>query len=114
MGRLEKLSNYCQRKEGEEYCCQMSLSPIKSLLKSKHPQAMPLNTIAVDHNSDQPPEIHPVVHDRIDAKLIKCFTLSTSGAAGPLGLDTKDWKHMCSSFKSASDDLCHALSEVAK
>ena len=48
------------------------------------------------------------------AKLIKGFILSTSGAAGPSGLDAKDWKHMCTSFKSASDDLCHALSEVAK
>ena len=87
---------------------------VMSLLKSKHPQAMPLNTTAVDPNSDQPPQIHPVVYDRIDAKLRKGSTLSTSGAAGPLGLDAKHWKRMCTSFKSASDDLCHALSEVAK
>lgn len=87
---------------------------VMSLLKSKHPQAMPLNTTAVDLNSDQPPQIHPVVYDRIDAKLIKGSTLSTSGAAGPSGLDAKDWKCMCTSFKSASDNLCHALSEVAK
>ena len=50
----------------------------------------------------------------IDAKLIKGSTLSTSGAAGPSGLDVKDWKRMCTSFKSVSDDLCHVLSEVAK
>ena len=53
---------------------------VMSLLKSKHPQAMPLNTTAVDLNSDQPPQIQPVVYDRIDAKLIKCSTLSTIGS----------------------------------
>lgn len=76
---------------------------------------LPLLTLIVtDLNSDQPPQTHPVVYDSIDAKLIKSSILSTSGAAGPSGLDAKDWKHMCTSFKSASDDLCHALSEVAK
>lgn len=82
-----------------------------SLLKSKHPQAWPLNATAVNPNCGQPPQTHPVVYDSIDAKQIKGFILSTAGGAGPLGLDAKDWKHMCTSFKSASDDL---LSEVAK
>ena len=67
---------------------------VMSLLKSKHPQAMPLNTATVDLNSDQPPQIHPVIYDRIDTKLIKGSTLSTSGAAGPSGLDAKDWKRL--------------------
>ena len=31
---------------------------VMSMLKSKHPQAMPLNTTAVDLKGDQPPQIH--------------------------------------------------------
>ena len=44
---------------------------VMSLLKSKHPQARPLNATAVELNSGQPPQTHPVVYDSIDAKQIK-------------------------------------------
>ena len=50
---------------------------VMSLLKSKHPQGRPLNTNAVELNSGQPPQTHPVVYDRIDAKQIKGSILST-------------------------------------
>ena len=88
-----------------------AFAPILEVVKYMDHRA---TLIVTDLNSDQPPQTHPVVYDSIDAKLIKSSILSTSGAAGPSGLDAKDWKHMCTSFKSASNDLCHALSEVAK
>ena len=40
--------------------------------------------------------------------------LRTKGAAGPSGLDAYGWKHLCTSFQAASDDLCDGLALVAK
>ena len=36
------------------------------------------------------------------------------GATGPSGLDTASWKRLCTSFKSASADLCEALAATAR
>ena len=35
------------------------------------------------------------------------------GAAGPSGLDAAAWKHLCTSFKKASSDLCDSLASIA-
>ncbi len=48
---------------------------------------------------------------------LKCFQyglINTKGAAGPSGIDTQGWRRLCTSFKSASHDLCRALASVAK
>ena len=39
--------------------------------------------------------------------------LSVNGAAGPSGLDSHEWRHLCTSHKGASRDLCAALASVA-
>ena len=36
------------------------------------------------------------------------------GVAGPSGLDAAAWKQLCTSFKSASTDLCDALALTAR
>lgn len=36
------------------------------------------------------------------------------GAAGPSGIDTAGWKHLCTSFRTHSADLCDALASLAK
>ena len=36
------------------------------------------------------------------------------GAAGPSGLDAAAWKRLCTSFKSASTELCDTLAAVAR
>ena len=36
------------------------------------------------------------------------------GAAGPSGLDAAAWKRLCSSFKTASADLCTAIASIAR
>ena len=41
-------------------------------------------------------------------------TLHTDGAAGPSGLDAHAWRRLCTSFYSASSDLCHSLAKLAK
>ncbi len=65
-------------------------------------------------SSDTPPDCHPVLFESIDGSLIRSTALRTSGAAGPSGLDAFHWRRLCSSFKSASLDLCHSLASVAR
>ena len=40
--------------------------------------------------------------------------LKLHGAAGPSGLDASVWRCMCTSFQTVSNDLCDALSAVAR
>ena len=50
----------------------------------------------------------------LDADAIHHAALHTNGAAGPSGLDAHAWRRLCSSFKSASHNLCSALASVAQ
>ena len=61
-----------------------------------------------------PPEIHPVVFDSIDARLIRSVALKTTGAAGPSGLDAYSWRRMCTAFKTTSSSLCQSLADVSR
>ena len=63
--------------------------------------------------SDHRTQPHPVLFDKIDGLLIRSTVLRMDGAAGPSGLDAAAWKRMCTSFKSASTDLCKALAAIA-
>ena len=49
----------------------------------------------------------------IDA-LMRSMMLKMDGAAGPSGLDAAAWKRMCTSFKTASADLCESLWNTAR
>jgi hypothetical protein len=46
--------------------------------------------------------------------MIRSAALHTSGAAGPSGLDALGWRRLCTSYKSASLELCHSLASVAR
>ena len=46
--------------------------------------------------------------------LIRSAALPTNGAAGPSGLNALRWRRLCTSFKSASMELCHSLTSAAK
>ena len=52
--------------------------------------------------------------ESLDANCIRQAALKVEGGAGPSGLDADAWRRLCMSFKSASDDLCHALVGFAK
>ncbi len=52
--------------------------------------------------------------EQIDASLIRTTALRTTGSAGPSGLDAACWRRLCTSFKAASNDLCHSLAASAK
>ena len=49
----------------------------------------------------------------LDGSVITAAALRTSGAAGPSGIDAHGWRRLCSSFHSASDELCSALAILA-
>ena len=68
--------------------------------------------------------LHPVVRllyratniyrKKIDAASIRTAALRTDGAAGSSGTDARDWRSICTSFHSASNDLCHSLALLAR
>ena len=54
---------------------------VRDVLKDKHPPGQPVSPeVIVNHD---PPEIHPIVFDQIDASLIRSTALRTTGSAGP-------------------------------
>ena len=87
---------------------------VMDILKSKHPPAQPASPDALPQGITDPPDLPPVVFDQITASSIRCAALRTKGAAGPSGIDAHGWRRLCTSFKSASHDLCHALAAIAK
>ena len=87
---------------------------VLDILYSKHPHPEPVSMDALPEGYNDPPEAHPVIFDQITASSIRCATLRTKGAAGPSGMDAHCWRRLCTSFKSASQDLCHALATLAK
>ena len=58
--------------------------------------------------------MHCLYSEDITANLIRAVALQMEGAAGPSGIDARVWKRMCTSFKSASVNLCNSLALVAK
>ena len=46
--------------------------------------------------------------------MIQSFLRELQGAAGPSGVDAYALRRFCSSFKSASADLCNTLAGVAR
>ena len=46
--------------------------------------------------------------------MIRATAPRTNGAAGPSGIDAGGWRRLCTSFKSASSDLCHSLAATAR
>jgi hypothetical protein len=83
-------------------------------LKEKHPPANPVNINALIDPGRHPEDIHPVISDQITAHSIRWAALHTKWAAGPSALDAHQWRRLCTSFKSASSDLCHSLALMAR
>ena len=49
----------------------------------------------------------------MDGSVIRAAALRTSGSTGPSGLDAYGWRCLCSSFKSASVELCCSIAILA-
>ena len=56
-------------------------------LKSKHPPAQPAISNALPPESPEPPQIHPVIFNSINASTIRSSALVTKGSAGPSSLE---------------------------
>ena len=82
---------------------------VNDVLKQKHPQAQLLFPDCVVSGANVPPRVYPVIFDGLQGSLVRSAALRTFGAAGPSGVDVKDWRCLCPSFHSASDDLCEAM-----
>ena len=95
-----------------DHLVKSDLSDDLSVKKTKHPVGQPASADCILQGT--PPEIHPVVFDGIDARLIRSTALRTTGAAGPSGLDAYSWRRMCTAYKATSSSLCKALADVTK
>ena len=82
---------------------------VLDILKSKHPSGGSPTEDRIVDGARNPPTVHPVIFDSIQGMTIRSDALRTSGAAAPSSIDARGWRRLCSSFKSASDDLCHSL-----
>ena len=85
---------------------------VRESLTSKHPvgqPAFPSCTVP-----EEPLDPHPVIFESIDGNVIRAAALKVNGAAGPSGLDSREWRRLCTSHKGASWDLCESLASVAR
>lgn len=86
---------------------------VRDALLKKHPSPGPVDPSVILSDSEiQYP--HSVIFDNINGDLIKQMALKCQGAAGLSGLDAICWRRLCSSFRGASSNLCHALALVAR
>ena len=83
---------------------------VYDVLKDKHPSGCAADPTLVLDVSESSSTFHPVLFDGLGAALIRSVALQVSGAAGPSGVDACIRRLFCTSFGSASADLCHAIS----
>ena len=87
---------------------------VHDILLKKHPSRQPPKAGALVTPDLPSSEPHPVLFDGIDGQLIHKTVLKMDGAAGPSGLDAAAWKRLCSSFSSASEDLCESVAAMTR
>ena len=86
---------------------------VYDILKEKHPSAELLDPSAAIPGPCPPPP-HSILFTALDRKAIRKAALKTTGAAGPTGMFAGNWRRVCTSFGSSSDDLCDALASCAR
>ena len=87
---------------------------VRDVLESKHPSAAPLYHECLDTNCDPSLVSHPIIFEALDGPVVRAAALRTSGSAGPSGVDAYGWRRSCTSFKSASDELCCSIAILAR
>ena len=87
---------------------------VLDVLKKKHPVAAPVKPEALVSEEEQGPSFHPILFMNITGDSIRRAALRCGGSAGPSGLDASAWQRICTSFKSASTDLCSAVALFAR
>ena len=87
---------------------------ICDIFLEKHLPSKPLVPSAVCEPSNATSEPHPIQFNQIDGPFIHKVALKMDGAAGPSGIDAAGRKHLCTSFRTHSADLCDALASCQK
>lgn len=77
-----------------------SAGTVLDALKAKHPSPQPINNQALSTAPDQVAETHPVLFDSITASTFHSATVA--------------WRRICTTFKTASTEMCHALALLAR
>ena len=84
------------------------------ILQDKHPQGKISTPECLLNPTPESPAVHPILYDNLNGDTTLQAALHTQSTAGPAGLDAYAWRRMCTSFKSASRDLCQALAAVSR
>jgi len=85
-------------------------STVLEKLIKKHPSPSSVsssNLIVSDSTNFD--HCHPAIFDCLTDEVIQKVVLRMDGAAGPSGVDARGWRRLCTSFRSASVDLCRSL-----
>ena len=85
---------------------------VRDILTKKHPPSATPPVDALLPENASPP--HEIIFDNLDANLIHRAALRTKGAAGLSGLDAFAWRRLCTSYKSASVNLCKAMAAAGR
>ena len=82
-------------------------------LLEKHPKSQPAHSAALQSLDGFNDQFCPVIFEALDGALIHTAALCTRRAARPFGSDAFGWRHLCTSFQGAPDDLYCSLALVA-
>ena len=67
---------------------------VRDALLSKHSPSQPAQPETLLRLVEDPPAVHPVLFESIDATMIRTAAIRTDGAAGPSGVHARGWRRM--------------------
>ena len=90
------------------------LCSTRDVLYSKHPTGRLPDPSSLLTSFPESDCFNPIIFEDLNADSIHHAAMHTHGSAGPSGLDSYAWRRICSSFGSASNDICSALAAVGR
>ena len=87
---------------------------VLDVLKEKHPPGWEMDVEALVTTSEEPPETHPVLLERLTGVLVRTCALRTQGGAGPSGVHAAGWRRILTGFHRESVDLCEAVAALGR
>ena len=83
-------------------------------MRIKHLPAAPLYHKCLESTVSDPSLVsHPIIFDALDEPVIRAAALHTSVSVDHSGVDAYGWRYLCTSFKSASNELCRFIAILA-
>ena len=94
---------------------QVGESTVFDELVKKHPDPSPATPLSlINPGTTNLQSCDPVIFNCLDGDLIRRTAVRIEGFARPSEVDALGWRCLCTSFRSASLDLCHSLALVAR